>query len=100
MDNFMNKKIESSAPSVSGFRPGERGAALLTVLLGSMLLFATSGALILTTALTTRTAVDSSSELQAYYIAAAGLDKSLSVLRGQIAPNGALPGAATINYRD
>ncbi len=96
----MNKKIKSSAPSVSGFRPGERGAALLTVLLVSMLLFATSGALILTTALTTRTAVDSTSELQAYYSAEAGLEKSLSVLRGQIAPNGALPGGAKINFRD
>ena len=96
----MNNKTKASVPNVLGIRQSERGAALLTVLLISVLLFATSGALILTTALATRTAVDSTSELQAYYSAEAGLEKSLSVLRGQIAPNGALPGGAKINFRD
>jgi len=96
----MNNKTKASVPNVSGTRQSERGAALLTVLLISVLLFATSGALILTTALATRTAVDSTSELQAYYSAEAGLEKSLSVLRGQIAPNSALPGGAKINFRD
>lgn len=96
----MNNKIKASVLNVSEIRQHERGAALLTVLLVSVLLFATSGALILTTALATRTAVDSTSELQAYYSAEAGLEKSLSVLRGQISPNGAMPSGSKISFRN
>jgi hypothetical protein len=96
----MNIRTESNLPNVSGSRQSERGAALLTVLMVSTLLFATSGALILTTALSTRMAVDSTSELQAFYSAEAGLEISLSVLRGQIAPNSALPAGSKISFRN
>ena len=63
----MNIKAEIIVPNVAGNSKSQRGAALLTVLLVSMLLLATGGALVLTTALATRTAIDSTSELQAYY---------------------------------
>lgn len=79
---------------------GERGAALLTVLLVSMLLLGTGGALVLTTALATRTAIDSTSEMQAYYSAEAGLQRSLSVLRGQIAPNAGMAAGSKISFRN
>ncbi|HBB86546.1 MAG TPA: hypothetical protein DC047_02900 [Blastocatellia bacterium] len=95
----MNIRTEINVPTVSGSRQSERGAALLTVLMISTLLFATSGALIVTTALSTRMAIDSTSELQAYYSAEAGLEISLGVLRGQVAPNSALPAGSKISFR-
>jgi hypothetical protein len=63
-------------------RKGERGAALVTTLLVSMLLLTAGGALILTTSLSATNAVDSNAEAQAYYAAEAGLQESLNVLRG------------------
>ncbi len=96
----MNTETKNSVLNISSARQSERGAAMLTVLMVSMLLLATSGALILTTALSTRSAIDSTSELQAYYSAEAGLEKCLSVLRGQIAPNANLPASSKINFRN
>jgi len=96
----MNFNAEIIAPKFGGNSKSQRGAALLTVLLVSMLLLATGGALVLTTALATRTAIDSTSELQAYYSAEAGLEESLNVLRGNTATNAAMPGGSKINFRD
>lgn len=76
-----------SASTVSQTRAGERGAALLTVLLLSTLLLAAGGALIMTTALSATNAVDSTAETQAYYTAEAGMQATLNVLRGNVAPN-------------
>lgn len=67
-------------------RSGERGAALITVLMISTLLLATGGALILITSTASRTAVDATAEMQAYYAAEAGIQNSLNVLRGNVAP--------------
>lgn len=78
---------------------GERGAALLTVLYISTLLLATGGALILMTSTATRTAIDSTAEMQAYYSAEAGLEAALNVLRGNIAPNASMPAGTKINFR-
>ncbi len=64
----------------------ERGAALVTMLLVSMLLLAAGGALIMRTAMTATTAVDSTAEMQAFYVAEAGLQSALNVLRGNAAP--------------
>jgi len=44
-------------------------------------------------------AVDSTAEMQAYYGAEAGLEASLNVLRGNIAPNAAMPAGSTVNFR-
>jgi Tfp pilus assembly protein PilX len=65
----------------------ERGAALVTVLLISTMLLILGGGLILTTSYTGTNTIDSSSEMQAYYAAEAGLQATLNVLRGSVLPN-------------
>jgi type II secretory pathway component PulK len=59
--NLKNRKAKSAQ--------NERGAALVSVLFISMLLVVTGGALVLATGLSTRTAVDATAEMQAYYAA-------------------------------
>src|SRR2546425_4743734 len=66
---------------------GECGAALLTVLMTSTMLMVAGGALILATSMATRTAVDSTAEMQAYYGAEAGMQSAVNVLRGNVAPD-------------
>lgn len=56
------------------------------MLLTSTLLLAAGGALILTTSMSTGTAIDSTAEMQSYYIAEAGLQDAVNVLRGHVAP--------------
>jgi len=79
---------------------GERGAALITVLLIATLLLAAGGALVLVTTTANMTAIDSTAEMQAYYAAEAGLQASLNVLRGNIAPNAAMPAGTKISFRN
>lgn len=78
---------DASMPAPARDRSNERGAALLTVLLFSVLLLAAGGALIMTTALSATNAVDATAETQAYYAAEAGMHATLAVLRGNVAPN-------------
>jgi len=66
-------------------RKGERGAALWTSLLASMLLIGAGSALILTTSMSATNSVDGIAENQAYYAAECGLQESLNVLRGNVA---------------
>ena len=68
-------------------RTGERGAALITAVLLSLLLLAAGGTLILTATMTGITARDSTAEMQAYYAAEAGVAKTLEVLRGNVQSN-------------
>ena len=68
-------------------RANERGAALITVLFFSVLLLAAGGALIMTTSLSATNAVEATAETQAYYAAEAGMQATLAVLRGNVAPN-------------
>lgn len=79
---------------------GQRGAALLTVLLMSMLLLGAGGVLLLITAMSTRTAIDTTSEMQAYYSAEAGLQAATNVLRGNIAPRAGMPASSKISFRN
>jgi len=79
---------------------GQGGAALLTVLLLSTLLLTMCGVLILITSMGARTAIDSTSELQAYYSAEAGVQACMNVLRGNVAPNAAMPAGTQINFRN
>jgi hypothetical protein len=65
----------------------ERGAALITALLVSTLLLIVGGALIMTTNIAQGLAIDSTAELQAYYSAEAGVNATLNILRGNVAPN-------------
>jgi hypothetical protein len=68
-------------------RAGERGAALITAVLLSLLLLAAGGTLILTSTMTGITARDSTAEMQAYYAAEAGVARALEVLRGNVQSN-------------
>ena len=65
---------------------GERGAALVTMLLVTVLMLGAGGALILTTAMSSSTAIGSTAEMQAYYIAESGMQSALNVLRGNVKP--------------
>jgi hypothetical protein len=78
----------------------ERGAALITVLMISTLLVATGGALVLVTGLSTRTVIDETAEMQAYYSAETGLQDTLNVLRGNVDPRGAMPNNTQISFRN
>jgi hypothetical protein len=65
----------------------ERGAALITVVLMSMLLLAAGGALISVTSMSAVNAADATSESQAYYAAESGLQEVVAVMRGNVAPS-------------
>jgi hypothetical protein len=91
----INSKFQSST-SVKG----ERGAALITVLMISTLLLATGGTLILVTSLAARTTIDSTAEMQAYYSAEAGMQDVLNVLRGNVGPHSSMPSGTKITFRN
>jgi len=67
-------------------RAGERGAALVTMLLVSVLLLGAGGALITTTMMSANNSVGSTAEMQAYYVAESGMQSALNVLRGNTKP--------------
>ena len=67
-------------------RPRERGAALITVVLISLLLLAAGGAFIAVAARSVKNAYGSTPETQAYYAAEAGAQAALNVMRGQVQP--------------
>jgi hypothetical protein len=72
-------------------RDNERGAALITTLLISMLLLTAGVVLVLTTAMGSTNTVDATSEMQAYYGAEAGVQATLNVLRNRVPPATPLP---------
>lgn len=77
----------------------ERGAALLTCLLIATMLLGVAGMVILTTGMSATTSVDSTAEVQAYYGAESGLEATLNVLRGNVAPRAGLPAGTRIGFR-
>jgi hypothetical protein len=64
----------------------ERGAALVTMMLVSVLLLGAGGALIMTTVMSANNSVGSTAEMQAYYVAESGMQSALNVLRGNAQP--------------
>ncbi len=68
-------------------RANERGAALVTAILVTLLLLSICGTLLLTTTTSTTNTIGSTDGMQAYYAAEAGLQAALNVLRGNVAPN-------------
>jgi len=66
---------------------GERGAALITMLLVSLLILTAGLTLVLTTSMSATNTTDAAAEMQAYYAAEAGTQAVLNVLRGNVAPN-------------
>ncbi len=67
-------------------RAGERGAALVTMLLASVLILGAGGALIMTTTMSANNSIGSTAEMQAYYVAEAGMQSALNALRGNTRP--------------
>jgi hypothetical protein len=65
---------------------GERGAALVTMLLVTILLLGAGGALIMSTMMSANNSVGSTAEMQAYYVAESGMQSALNVLRGNAQP--------------
>jgi hypothetical protein len=75
--------------------------ALVSVLLISTLLLTAGGLLLLTTSMSATNTADSAAELQAYYTAEAGLQRSLNVLRTRDIPKGTMPtGKTSLTFRD
>src|ERR1044072_8548695 len=68
-------------------RKNERGAAIILVLFASLLILACALMLLLTTTISTTNAISSTDEMQAYYAAEAGLQETLNVVRGNVAPH-------------
>src|SRR6266404_1542274 len=82
----MLQKLTMANKNKTCMRHGERGVALITVLLISLLIMAAAGMLLLTTTMSATNAISSTDEVQAYYAAEAGLQDALNVLRGNVAP--------------
>jgi hypothetical protein len=75
-----------STRQMNSKRDGERGAALITMLLVSILLLGAGGALIMTTTMSANNSIGSTAEMQAYYVAESGMQSALNVLRGNTKP--------------
>jgi hypothetical protein len=81
----MNRESKMNANN-RGDKQGERGAALVTMLLVSVLILGAGGALIMTTTMSANNSVGSTAEMQAYYVAESGMQSALNVLRGNTRP--------------
>jgi hypothetical protein len=77
----------------------ERGAALITTLLIATLLLGAGLSVVMTTSMSSTTAIDSTAEMQAYFAAEAGMEATLNVLRGNVTPDASLAGTK-INFRN
>jgi hypothetical protein len=78
-------KLDSTM-NANNSRAGERGAALITMLLVSVLLLGAGGALIMTTMMSANNSIGSTAEMQAFYVAESGMQSALNVLRGNTKP--------------
>ena len=87
----MKLKLDSMTVPGSAHRAGERGAALITMLMLATLLLSAGGALVMTTMLSATTSMDSTAEMQAYYGAEIGLQQTLNALRGNVYEDGTTP---------
>src|SRR6266404_2403631 len=83
----VSMRSNSNPSTVNDRWSNQRGAALITTLLVSTLLLVVGGGRLLTKNLAQGLAIDSTSELQAYYSAEAGTNAALDVLRGNIDSN-------------
>ena len=68
-------------------RRGEKGAAMVMVLLISMLLLTASAGLLMETTMNTANVTDATAEQQAYNAAESGIQTAINVLRGNTVPN-------------
>lgn len=77
------KKSESNLKN----REGEKGAAMVMVLLVSMLLLVAATGLLLEASMNTANVTDAVAEQQAYNAAESGIQSAINVLRGNTVPN-------------
>ena len=82
----MTRNPQLNANDRRSKKHGERGAALVTMLLISILLLGAGGALIMTTMMSANNSLGSTAEMQAYYVAESGMQSALNVLRGNAEP--------------
>jgi hypothetical protein len=82
----MEPVLKMKTSSRRSNKQGERGAALVTMLLVTVLLLGAGGALIMTTAMSANNSIGSTAELQAFYVAESGMQSALNVLRGNTKP--------------
>lgn len=68
-------------------RKNERGAALVSVILISLLLLAAGSVLLLEASMNTVNVTDATAEQQAYYAAESGIQATINVLRGNVPPS-------------
>jgi Flp pilus assembly protein TadG len=83
---FAMKNAQLNVQCRRSDRHGERGAALVTMMLVSILLLGAGGALIMSTMMSANNSVGSTAEMQAYYVAESGMQSALNVLRGNSQP--------------
>ena len=83
----MRPKLTTATIRDNDRRNTQRGAALITMLLVSLLVLAGALTLLLATTTSATNAISSTDEIQAYYAAEAGLQDALNVLRGNVAPH-------------
>lgn len=82
----MKRELKMETSRRRSNEKGEKGAALVTMLLVTVLMLGAGGALIMTTAMSSTTAIGSTAEMQAYYVAESGMQSALNVLRGNTKP--------------
>lgn len=85
----MKSEIERQK-KIAESRQGERGAALVMVIMISFLLLVACGALLLESSMNTSNVTDAVAEQQAYYAAESGIQTALNVLRANTSPNESL----------
>lgn len=79
-------------------RESERGAAMVMVLLVSLLLLTASAGLLLESSMNTANVTDSVAELQAYNAAESGIQSAVNVLRGNVVPNPLIDTSKAANH--
>jgi hypothetical protein len=98
---FKQQKLKRQSRSRRRSLSDERGVALVSVLLISTLLLTAGGLLLLTTSMSATNTGDSAAEMQAYYTAEAGLQRTLNVMRSRDIPAGTMPvGSTEITFHD
>lgn len=86
---------ENTMTDLSKQRPGERGSAMVMVLLLALLMLIASAGVLLEASMNTANVTDSTSEQQAYNAAESGIQSAINVLRGNVAPNPLLDASQT-----
>ncbi len=79
-------------------RKSEKGAAMVMVLLISLLLLTASAGLLLESSINTQNVTDATGEYQAYNAAESGLQAAINILRGNIVPNPLLNTSQSANH--